>query len=106
MQSIHDLETPAVLIDLDRLEANVARMAGKAREAGVGLRPHAKTHKVPEIGRMQMRAGAVGLSFAKTSEAEVFAQHGFTVRLVDVASGRASVSDNFRFSTPKWAWPH
>lgn len=77
MQSIHDLETPAVLIDLDRLEANVARMAGKAREAGVGLRPHAKTHKVPEIGRMQMRAGAVGLSFAKTSEAEVFAQHGF-----------------------------
>ncbi|MBK5256093.1 MAG: alanine racemase [Vicinamibacteria bacterium] len=77
MPSIHDLETPAVLIDLDRLEANVVRMAARAREAGVALRPHAKTHKVPEIGWMQMRAGAVGLSLAKTSEAEVFARHGF-----------------------------
>lgn len=77
MRSIHDLETPAVLIDLDRLERNIAGMALRARTAGVGLRPHAKTHKVPEIGWMQMRAGAVGLSLAKTSEAEVFAKHGF-----------------------------
>ena len=77
MRSIHDLETPSVLIDLDRLERNIARMASRAREAGVALRPHAKTHKVPEIGWMQMRAGAVGLSLAKTSEAEVFAKHGF-----------------------------
>lgn len=77
MRSIHDLETPAVLIDLDRLERNIARMAARAREAGVALRPHAKTHKVPEIGWMQVRAGAVGLSVAKTSEAEVFAKHGF-----------------------------
>ena len=78
MRSIHDLETPAVLIDLDRLEANIARMSGRALEAGVALRPHAKTHKAPEIGWMQIRAGAVGLSLAKTSEAEVFAAHGFT----------------------------
>ena len=78
MRSIHDLETPVVLIDLDRLDANIARMAAKAREGGVALRPHAKTHKVPEIGWMQMRAGAVGLSLAKTSEAEVFAKHGFS----------------------------
>lgn len=77
MPSIHDLETPSVLIDLDRLERNIARMSARAREAGIGLRPHAKTHKVPEIGWMQMRAGAVGLSLAKTSEAEVFAKHGF-----------------------------
>ena len=77
MTSIHDLETPSVLIDLDRLERNIARMADRAREGGVGLRPHAKTHKVPEIGWMQMKAGAVGLSLAKTSEAEVFAKHGF-----------------------------
>ncbi len=77
MRSIHDLETPAVLIDLDRLEKNIARMSARAREAGVALRPHAKTHKVPEIGWMQMRAGATGLSLAKTSEAEVFAKHGF-----------------------------
>jgi D-serine deaminase-like pyridoxal phosphate-dependent protein len=77
-RSIHDLETPAVLIDLDRLEANIAGMMARARAAGVALRPHAKTHKVPEIGWMQMRAGAAGLSVAKTSEAEVFAKHGFS----------------------------
>lgn len=77
MRSIHDLETPAVLIDLDRLERNIAGMAQRARAGGVSLRPHAKTHKIPEIGWMQMRAGAVGLSLAKTSEAEVFARHGF-----------------------------
>jgi len=77
LPSIHDLETPAVLIDLDRLERNIASMSALAREAGVALRPHAKTHKVPEIGWMQMKAGAIGLSLAKTSEAEVFAKHGF-----------------------------
>ncbi len=77
MRSIHDLETPSVLIDLDRLERNITRMAARAREDGIALRPHAKTHKVPEIGWMQMKAGATGLSLAKTSEAEVFANHGF-----------------------------
>jgi len=75
--SIHDLETPAVLVDLDVLERNVARMAERARAAGVRLRPHAKTHKLPEVGRLQLAAGAAGLSLAKTSEAEVFAEHGF-----------------------------
>lgn len=77
MRTIHDLETPAVLIDLARLEANIARMGERARQSRVALRPHAKTHKVPEIGWMQLRAGACGLSLAKTSEAEVFARHGF-----------------------------
>jgi len=78
LRTIHELETPAVLIDLDRLEKNIAGMSARAKQAGVHLRPHAKTHKVPEIGWMQIRAGAVGLSLAKTSEAEVFARHGFT----------------------------
>jgi D-serine deaminase-like pyridoxal phosphate-dependent protein len=77
VRSIHDLETPSVVIDLDRLERNIARMSARAREASIDLRPHAKTHKVPEIGWMQIRAGAVGLSLAKTSEAEVFAKRGF-----------------------------
>ena len=52
-------------------------MAERARRSGVRLRPHAKTHKVVEIGRMQIAAGAAGLSLAKTSEAEVFAAAGF-----------------------------
>jgi D-serine deaminase-like pyridoxal phosphate-dependent protein len=74
---IEDLPTPAVLVDLDVLERNVARMAARARAAGVGLRPHVKTHKCPEIGRLQQAAGAVGISVAKVGEAEVFAHAGF-----------------------------
>lgn len=77
MQTLEDLPTPAVLIDLDILARNIARMQDRARAAGVKLRPHAKTHKSPEVGRMQIAAGASGLTLAKTSEAEVFAAHGF-----------------------------
>ena len=77
MKTIDELPTPAVLIDLPVLEANIARQAQRAREAGVKLRPHAKTHKSPQIARMQLAAGAQGISLAKTSEAEVFAQAGF-----------------------------
>ena len=75
--TIDDLGTPAVLVDLDVLERNIARMADDARRLGVRLRPHAKTHKSPEIGRMQLAAGAQGLALAKTSEAQVFAAAGF-----------------------------
>src|SRR5438093_842234 len=77
MRSIHDLETPVVLIDLDVLERNITRMAERARACGVRLRPHAKTHKVIEVGRRQIAAGATGLALAKPSEAEVFAEAGF-----------------------------
>ncbi len=77
MTSVEDLPTPAVLVDLDVLAQNVARMQRLAREAGVALRPHAKTHKSPEVGRLQIEAGARGLTLAKTSEAEVFAALGF-----------------------------
>jgi D-serine deaminase-like pyridoxal phosphate-dependent protein len=70
---VEDLETPAVVIDLDRLERNIQRMAAAARDAGVRLRPHCKTHKIPEIARMQIAAGASGVTLAKTGEAEVFA---------------------------------
>jgi D-serine deaminase-like pyridoxal phosphate-dependent protein len=74
---LEDLPTPAVLVDLDVLESNVRRMQERARKAGVRLRPHAKTHKSPEVGRLQLSAGARGLTLAKTSEAEVFADLGF-----------------------------
>jgi D-serine deaminase-like pyridoxal phosphate-dependent protein len=77
MKTIDELSTPAVLVDLPVLEANIARQAQRAREAGVKLRPHAKTHKSPQIARMQLAAGAHGISLAKTSEAEVFAREGF-----------------------------
>jgi D-serine deaminase-like pyridoxal phosphate-dependent protein len=77
MTSVNDVPTPAVLIDVDVLERNIARMAERARAAGARLRPHGKTHKLLEVGRLQLAAGAGGLSLAKTSEAEVFAAAGF-----------------------------
>jgi len=74
---IEELPTPCLLVDVDVLERNLAHMATMARENGVRLRPHVKTHKTLEIARRQMEAGAAGLTVAKTSEAEVFAAHGF-----------------------------
>jgi D-serine deaminase-like pyridoxal phosphate-dependent protein len=65
------LDTPMVLIDLDRLERNIARLSAAARKNGKNLRPHIKTHKVPEIADLQLKAGAVGLTCAKIGEAEV-----------------------------------
>ena len=69
-----DLDTPAVAVDLARLENNVVRMAAGATRANVRLRPHAKTHKSPEIARLQLACGAGGLTVAKVGEAEVFAE--------------------------------
>ena len=70
------LNTPALIVDLDALEANIAAMAAFGREAGIALRPHAKTHKSADIGRMQVAAGAVGLCCAKLGEAEALAAEG------------------------------
>ena len=71
------LATPCLLVDADRLDANVEAMAAAADRLGVALRPHAKTHKCPEIARRQLAAGARGLTVATVSEAEVFAAEGF-----------------------------
>jgi D-serine deaminase-like pyridoxal phosphate-dependent protein len=71
-----ELSTPALTIDLDTLERNLDRMASSCREQKVGLRPHAKTHKTPEVARMQLDRGALGLTVAKVGEAEVMAEAG------------------------------
>src|SRR5262249_9447422 len=71
------IDTPAVLLDLDVLERNVARMAERARGAAIRLRPHAKTHKTADIARLQLAAGAAGLTVAKVGEAEAYADAGF-----------------------------
>jgi D-serine deaminase-like pyridoxal phosphate-dependent protein len=70
------LDTPSLLIDLDKMERNLEEMAAAAKEGGVGLRPHIKSHKMVEIGKRQMALGAVGLTTAKLSEAEVLAAAG------------------------------
>lgn len=69
-----DLVTPALLVDGDVLDTNIAEMAAFAAASGAALRPHAKTHKCLEIARAQLAAGAVGLTVATVAEAEIFAE--------------------------------
>ncbi len=76
-ETIADLATPALVLDLDVMEANLARMAARAKTLGVTLRPHAKTHKCVEIAKRQRAHGAEGLTVSTLYEAGVFARHGF-----------------------------
>jgi D-serine deaminase-like pyridoxal phosphate-dependent protein len=75
---INELDTPSVLVDLDVMERNLNRMAEYTAKTGVALRPHIKTHKIPELARMQVALGAVGITVAKPSEALVMAEGGLT----------------------------
>jgi D-serine deaminase-like pyridoxal phosphate-dependent protein len=73
---ISELDTPALLIDLDVMERNLRRVADYARSHGLRLRPHTKTHKIPSLGRKQVELGAAGLTVAKVGEAEVMVDSG------------------------------
>src|SRR5256886_5310010 len=75
---MYDLETPALLLHLDVVKRNVARMAERARRLAVRLRPHAKTHKCVELGRLQLEHGAQGLTVATLVEARELARAGLT----------------------------
>lgn len=77
MKTIDEIPTPALLLDLDILEANLRRMADRCRTLGVGLRPHVKTHKCIEIGRRQQHHGAVGVTVSTLPEARAFVGAGF-----------------------------
>lgn len=72
-----EIGTPCAVIDLDRVERNIARFQECCREAGIAARPHVKTHKSPVIARMQEAAGARGITCQKLGEAEIFAAAGF-----------------------------
>jgi D-serine deaminase-like pyridoxal phosphate-dependent protein len=74
--TVQELDTPAVLVDLDALDRNIDRMARYCRERGLQLRPHTKTHKNAGIAQQQIDAGACGITVAKTGEAEVMAAAG------------------------------
>ncbi len=71
--SLENLETPAALVDLKRVEANLRRVDDYARQHGLRWRPHTKTHKVPELAALQLQAGASGVTVATPHEAEVMA---------------------------------
>jgi D-serine deaminase-like pyridoxal phosphate-dependent protein len=74
---VEELETPVLTVDLDRVERNIASMQAYCDEHGIAFRPHTKTHKLPEVARMQVDAGAVGITCQKLGEAEVMADAGF-----------------------------
>ncbi len=77
-----DIPTPALLLDADRFERNLVRMRDHARQAGKNYRPHAKTHRCPQIARAQIDAGALGVACAKLGEAEVMAGAGIRGLLI------------------------
>ena len=73
---VHDIDTPALVIDLDALKRNLARMADFARKHHIRWRPHAKLHKSVLLAKMQIKAGAVGVCVQKTAEAEIMVAGG------------------------------
>ena len=79
---VEELDTPALLLDLAAFERNVARMAAFFADKPAAIRPHSKTHKCPQIALRQLEAGAIGITCAKVSEAEVMAGAGIKDILV------------------------
>jgi 3-hydroxy-D-aspartate aldolase len=88
--ALSDVDTPALLLDLDAFEHNLQRMTFAVRGAKVRLRPHAKSHKCPEIALRQVQAGAVGVCCQKVSEAEALVDGGITDVFVtnEIVGGR------------------
>jgi D-serine deaminase-like pyridoxal phosphate-dependent protein len=78
MMQIDEIDTPAVLIDMDVAERNLRAAQDYADAHGLKLRPHVKTHKLPQLARMQMALGAVGITAQKLGEAEAMADGGIT----------------------------
>lgn len=79
---ISALDTPALVVDLDIMDRNLSRMAGYCREHQLRLRPHTKTHKIPELAKRQLASGATGITVAKLGEAEVMLNAGITDMLI------------------------
>src|SRR2546427_11597137 len=76
MSAVKELDTPAVTIRLDIMEDNIRRVQAHLAKHGIGNRPHIKTHKIPAIGKLQMQAGAMGITCQKIGEGEGFRDAG------------------------------
>src|SRR6185369_8098321 len=85
-----DLDTPALCVDLDKLEQNLATMKAKLAGTGVATRPHAKTHKCPAIAKLQLAAGSIGVCTAKISEAEALYANGIEKILMTTSNVSAN----------------
>src|ERR1051325_11566286 len=79
---VSELETPAVIVDLDVMDRNLSRMADYCRQHQLLLRPHTKTHKIPALAKRQLASGATGITVAKLGEAEVMLNAGITDMLI------------------------
>jgi D-serine deaminase-like pyridoxal phosphate-dependent protein len=79
---VSELETPAVVVDLDVMERNLSRMGDYCRSKNLRLRPHTKSHKIPELAKRQIASGAHGITVAKIGEAEVMLESGITDILI------------------------
>ncbi len=89
----NDVDTPALLLDLDKFERNATKISTFLREHGVGWRPHSKAHKSPQIARRQMELGAHGIICAKSSEAQVMVEYGIPSVLIANEQGRREKFD-------------
>jgi D-serine deaminase-like pyridoxal phosphate-dependent protein len=91
---VHEIRTPALLVDLDAMESNLHRMAAFFRDKPAKLRPHFKNHKVPLLAWKQIEAGAIGMCCATVREAEILVQHG--IRSILIAN-EVSASDKIEW---------
>ena len=82
VKSIHDLPTPCLVLDLDHFESNLNTMSRFARDRGIALRPHSKTHKCANIARRQLEKGAIGICTATIAEAEMMVRAGIRGLLI------------------------
>ena len=94
---VNELETPVPVVDIDCMESNIARLQAYLDEHKIANRPHIKTHKIPAIARMQMDAGAVGITCQKLGEAEVMAA---AAKRANTSTPTASGSRRSRASPP------
>ena len=79
---VEELDTPAVIVNLDVMERNLAQLAAYCSQHHMKLRPHTKTHKIPELARRQLAGGAVGITVAKVGEAEIMVDSGINDILI------------------------
>ena len=82
MTRVQDLDTPALVVELDKMERNLSRVQDYCNLHGLNLRPHTKTHKSIDVAKQQLALGAIGLTVAKTSEAEALLGAGARDMLV------------------------
>jgi len=91
-KSMYDLDTPSLIIDIGIVKKNIKKMAGYFKDRPCQVRPHTKTHKLPYIAHLQIEAGAMGVTCARLSEAQVFMQHGIKdILLANQVVGEAKI---------------